>query len=78
VGQFEIRLRTVNRLILFLRRGKTPARSAKDANFTRIHQTLKTTPAVAAGVANHIWSIAEIVGLLDPSKQNLAELSIPN
>lgn len=34
-------------------------------NFARVHQTLKTTPAVAAGVADHVWSIEEIVGLLD-------------
>lgn len=34
-------------------------------NFARVHQTLKTTPAVAAGVADHVWSIEEIVALLD-------------
>jgi IS1 family transposase len=34
-------------------------------NFCRVHQTLKTTPAVASGLADHIWSIDEIVGLLD-------------
>jgi IS1 family transposase len=34
-------------------------------NFARVHQTLKTTPAVAAGVTDHVWSIEEIVGLLD-------------
>lgn len=34
-------------------------------NFCRVHQTLKTTPAVASGLANHVWTIEEIVGLLD-------------
>ena len=34
-------------------------------NFARVHQTLKTTPAMAAGIADHIWSVEEIVGLLD-------------
>lgn len=34
-------------------------------NFARVHQTLKTTPAIAAGIADHQWMIAEIVGLLD-------------
>ena len=29
------------------------------------HQTLKTTPAVAAGVADHVWTMAELVGLLE-------------
>lgn len=33
-------------------------------NFCRKHQTLRTTPAVAAGVADHIWSIDELIGLL--------------
>src|SRR3990170_4463429 len=34
-------------------------------NFCRVHKTLKTTPAVAAGVADHEWSIAEVVNLLE-------------
>ena len=33
-------------------------------NFARVHQTLKTSPAVAAGVADHVWSVEEIVRLL--------------
>jgi IS1 family transposase len=33
-------------------------------NFARVHKALKTTPAVAAGVANHVWTVEEIVGLL--------------
>jgi IS1 family transposase len=36
-------------------------------NFARIHRTLRVTPAMAAGIANHVWSIEEIVGLLDTS-----------
>ena len=34
-------------------------------NFCRVHQTLRVTPAMEAGLADHIWSIAEIVALLD-------------
>jgi hypothetical protein len=34
-------------------------------NFARVHQTLRVTPAMEAGVADHVWSIEEIVGLLD-------------
>lgn len=33
-------------------------------NFCRKHQTLKTTPAVAAGISGHVWTIEEIVSLL--------------
>ena len=33
-------------------------------NFACIHETLRTTPAMKAGVADHLWSIEEIVGLL--------------
>lgn len=34
-------------------------------NFARVHQTLRVTPAMEAGIADHVWSIEEIVGLLD-------------
>lgn len=34
-------------------------------NFARIHRTLRITPAMAAGISDHVWSIEEIVGLLD-------------
>lgn len=34
-------------------------------NFGRIHQTLRVTPAMEAGVSDHVWSIDEIVALLD-------------
>jgi hypothetical protein len=32
-------------------------------NFGRVHQTLETTPAIKAGIANHGWSVDEMVGL---------------
>jgi IS1 family transposase len=34
-------------------------------NFGRKHQTLGTTPAVKAGVADHIWSVEDVIGLLE-------------
>ena len=34
-------------------------------NFCRIHKTLKTTPALEAGVADKLWSIEDIAKLLD-------------
>lgn len=32
-------------------------------NFGRVHKTLRVTPAMEAGLADHIWSFEEIVGL---------------
>lgn len=34
-------------------------------NFARIHSTLNTTPAVAAGIANHVWSLDKILKLIE-------------
>jgi hypothetical protein len=34
-------------------------------NFWRVHQTLRATPAMEAGIAYHVWGIEEIVALLD-------------
>jgi len=31
-------------------------------NFCRIHQTLRITPAMQAGVSNHVWEIPELLG----------------
>lgn len=34
-------------------------------NFCRIHKTLKVTPAMAAGVTDRLWSMSDIVSLID-------------
>ncbi|HZK76902.1 MAG TPA: IS1 family transposase [Candidatus Kapabacteria bacterium] len=34
-------------------------------NFVRIHQTLRMTPAMSAGVTNHLWNMGNLVDLLD-------------
>jgi IS1 family transposase len=33
-------------------------------NFCRVHQTLRVTPAMEAGISNHVWSIEELCSLL--------------
>jgi hypothetical protein len=33
-------------------------------NFARVHQTLRVTPAMEAGVSDRVWSLEEIVNLL--------------
>ncbi len=32
-------------------------------NFARIHKTLRVTPAMAAGISDHVWSLEEIARL---------------
>ncbi len=34
-------------------------------NFCRIHQTLRVTPAMEAGISDHIWTLEELIALLD-------------
>ena len=33
-------------------------------NFCRVHQTLRCTPAMEAGLTDHIWGLAELIALL--------------
>ena len=39
-------------------------------NFVRIHQTLRSTPAMKAGVTDHKWDLEEVVDLLPELKYN--------
>jgi hypothetical protein len=32
-------------------------------NFCRVHQTLRVTPAMEAGISQHVWSISEIIAI---------------
>lgn len=34
-------------------------------NFARVHQTLRVTPAMEAGLASRVWTLADLVGLLE-------------
>ncbi len=34
-------------------------------NFARVHKTLRITPAMAAGISDHVWSLEEIAMLAD-------------
>ena len=33
-------------------------------NFAKVHQTLRVTPAMEAGIADHVWTLEEIAELL--------------
>lgn len=37
-------------------------------NFGRVHQTLRVTPAMEAGICDHVWSIEETCNLLPAKK----------
>lgn len=34
-------------------------------NFVRIHKTLKTTPAMAAGVTDRLWEVADMINVIE-------------
>jgi hypothetical protein len=41
-------------------------------NFCRVHQTLRVTPAMEAGLSSHIWEVEEIVRLIAGRLPNAA------
>jgi hypothetical protein len=34
-------------------------------NFTRIHKTLRMSPAMAAGVTDRLWSLDDVIAKID-------------
>ena len=42
-------------------------------NFIKIHRTLRTSPAMAAGVTDRLWSVEDLVGLRESYEQQRAE-----
>ena len=40
-------------------------------NFCRVHKTIRVTPAMEAGLSDHVWELSELVELLD--KQGIRE-----
>ena len=40
-------------------------------NFIQIHRTLRTSPAMAAGVADRLWSVADLVELRESEERRL-------
>jgi IS1 family transposase len=42
-------------------------------NFVRIHKTLRVTPAMAAGVSDHLWEVSDIVALLEAAEAKPAK-----
>ena len=42
-------------------------------NFCRIHKTLRVTPAMEAGLTDHVWTLEELCGLI-PEKKPIARI----
>ena len=38
-------------------------------NFSRIHLTLRVTPAMAAGVTDRLWDVSDLVALLEAQER---------
>jgi IS1 family transposase len=43
-------------------------------NFCRIHSTLRVTPAMEAGIANHVWTLEEMCGLLPKTVKSILQI----
>jgi hypothetical protein len=41
-------------------------------NFIRIHRTLRTSPAMAAGVTSKLWEVSDLVALLEAAESKQA------
>ena len=39
-------------------------------NFCRVHKTLRVTPAMEAGLTDHVWTLEELCGLIPEKKPN--------
>ncbi len=44
-------------------------------NFARIHGSLRVTPAMAAGVSEHVWELEEIIALLDATEETARDVA---
>jgi hypothetical protein len=42
-------------------------------NFCRVHKAVRVTPAMEAGLADHVWGIEELIALI--GKESLREAS---
>lgn len=42
-------------------------------NFCRIHKSLRITPAMAAGLTDRVWTIADVVAMLEQKEEKAAQ-----
>ena len=43
-------------------------------NFVRVHQTLKVSPAMAAGTTKRLWEMSDVVDMLEAWEATQAKL----
>jgi hypothetical protein len=69
VAQFEMSIRRFTRLTnAFSKKVENLAAAVAlwfmYYNFCRVHQTLRVTPAMEAGLSNQVWSLTELVAFI--------------
>jgi hypothetical protein len=42
-------------------------------NFCRVHKSLRVTPAMEAGIADHVWSVRELLGLHSQTEKRIIQ-----
>ena len=45
-------------------------------NFCRVHMSLRVTPAMEAGLTGRLWTVADIVRLIESRSQQVARPSV--
>ena len=40
-------------------------------NFVNLHRTLRTTPAMAAGVTDRLWEVSDLIAMLEDQERGL-------
>ncbi len=45
-------------------------------NFVRIHKTLRTSPAMAAGIETRLWSMEDVVALIDARSAKISRSTL--
>jgi len=70
ISRYEMRTRRFTRLTnVFSKKAekRAPRRRASHEvyNFVRTHQTLRTTPAMAANVTSRLWEIGDVVDAVE-------------
>lgn len=44
-------------------------------NFSRVHKTLKVTPAMEAGVVDQLWTLDDLIDLMEAQEEGAVEVS---